>query len=409
MRVTVESTQLKTLLTEEEYHSGFSKIQGGDMFIVVTDNKTYNGKVVDKYSTQIIVQIEGRNYVVTSNSLHDDELRSNEMVNGQKQPTSITKNVKTIIIRRNGNTITTLIPTNGRSNGNNGASGKPNKGPKPKAPFIKPFYKNAFHEVVSVLKTVKQDNKLIIKCGELITPDEIGTDSIITIEIHVRKIFKDDIILGAVTNIKGDTAGKYGDLQKDFIKISISESVELTENGVTLLIKTKKGGNSILLEGVFEIHIGEFFNIKEPTFDDLMKDKGFRDIMLKEPNLMGQISGQMGKGVLPASELLKKLGLNKGYFTRGKKVKFTYTGQEIRPKQVLTLSSGKEYIGVFNSSKEIKLSGSRRGESLLLKMKKKVKEQIYEVEITFNKLSNGQQEKHVVGHGIIQITDINFK
>ena len=80
----MESTQ-NNILNEEAYVSGFNKIQGGDMFVVVTDDNTYNGKVIDKYSTQIIVQINGKNFIITNNSLEKDELRTNEIIKGQKQ------------------------------------------------------------------------------------------------------------------------------------------------------------------------------------------------------------------------------------------------------------------------------------------------------------------------------------
>jgi hypothetical protein len=238
------------------------------------------------------------------------------------------------------------------------------------------------------------------------------TDEIIgKIEIHAREITEKEVIVGAVTNFDGEIDSKINPIKEDFIAISKNKSLEINENGVVMRVRTRDKSD-YFIETIANIEIGEFFNIHEPTFDELMNgDKGFRNLMLKEPSLMGKIAGELSKGVIPATKILKDLGLTHSYFTQGKKVRFIYTGESIIPKKKgkLRLDSGKEYVGIFSTSRSIKLTGSNRGESLIVKLKRKTHEQVYEVEVEFHKIVDGEEIAKSIGRGIIQIKDINFR
>lgn len=404
MNAETNSTHTNILINEEAFHTGFDNIQGGDMFVIITDKHTFNGKVVDKYSNQIVTQIDGKNILFTNNSLDDDKITGFEIIDGKKVAKTVV-GVNQVIIRRNGNTVTTLTSKEATKDKNN--SDKFDRFGN-EEPEMGPNIREIYNDIDKALNSVAIDNKLIITTGTITNETEINYEPVATIEIHVRKIHNNDIIIGAVTDMYGDEVGKYKSLNDGFIKISKSESLEMTDNGVVLMVKTTD--NKIhFIETIIDMEIGEYFNVKEPTFDDMMQDKGFRDLMLKQPNLASRVAGEMAKGVVPANDILKNLGLNHDYFTRGKKVKFTYTGQQVRPGKQLSLNSGKEYIGIFSTSRSIKLTGTKRGESLLIKLKKKTHEQIYEVEVTFNRINNGQQTSDMVGRGLVQITDINFR
>lgn len=388
---------IKNLIKEEAYHTGFNKIQAGDMFVIVSDKHTYNGKVVDKFSTQIVAQIDGRNFLFTSNSLDDDKMTGFEVVNGQKTQRTVV-GVKHVIVRRNGNTVTTLTADDSGDDFED--DGNVKHGPQ--------IY-DIFIDCQNRLKSVEKDDKIIIKLGELKDEHEMVDEVLGIIEIHAREITDKGIIVGAVTSSKGKIDPALKPITEGFIAISKTKSLEQNDNGVVLRIRTKDK-NDYFIEGLLSIEIGEFFNISEPSFDDLMNgDKGFRNLMLKEPSLMAKISGEMSKGVIPANQILKDLGLTHSYFTQGKKVRFTYTGQAIRPGKKLSLQAGKEYIGIFSTSRSIKLTGSNRGEFLIIKLKRKTHEQIYEVEVEFHKVKDGEEATKTLGRGIIQIKDINFR
>lgn len=390
--------EIKQLIKEESFQSGFNKIQSGDMFVIVTNSHTFNGKVIDKFSTQIVAQIDGKNFLFTNNSLDNDKITGFEMVNGQKISRTVL-DVKHIIIRRNGNTITTLTDDDG-NNDDFDIDDNQEHGPQ---------LKDILEDCKVILKSIEKDDKLIINIGEVKDEHEMIDKITGVIEIHCRAISEKGVVFGMVTSIKGDINSSLKGIDNDFMELSKTNSLELNDNGVVLKIRNKSM-EYFFIEGIMSMEIGEFFNISEPSFDDLMNDNsGFRNLMLKEPSLMGKISGQMAKGVIPANQILKDLGLTHGYFTQGKKVRFTYTGQAIRQGKKLSLQAGKEYVGIFSTSRSIKLTGSVRGENLLVLLKKKTHEQIYEVEVEFHKIRDGEESTKTLGRGIIQIKDINFR
>jgi hypothetical protein len=378
------------LINEEIYENKFDEIKSGDLISVITKYDNFNFKVLDKTMGQLAIHGEGENYILFKSSLNGNKIKALRV---KDKKNIIVNDVKVIKVYRNGELQFDLIPETSDYKSKLDLDSEQDKINSEKQKENEGLYSKELIHFKNILKTVEEDSKLII--------DSDGG----SIEIHISDLLKDGLVKGSTTKIEGD---KYLELDESYILFSKDKSLGINHNGIFLKIRLSKNNNDFLIENIIDLTVSEYFNDNEPTFDDLMQNKNFRDLMLKQPSLMGQIMGQMSKGVLPASEIIKKLGLSNSYFSKGRKVRFKYIGKNIETNTILKLRSSGEYIGIFSDSKTIRLSGNR-GESLLIKLIKKGEKEEYQVKVDFRKIKNGKAEISPMGEGIIQIIDSNYK
>jgi len=398
------------ILNEDTYSEGFSKIRKGDVINFNLDGKTIQGDVVDVYSTQIIFNALSKNYLITTASMVDDTIDFIEDPKDKKVKGKI-KNIKTITITRNGKSVSKIYPIKPTNNKNNN-SGKNNN------PIIKPFYKEAYDSILSDLNDVLEGDTLFLNFGELITKNDIKTETKSFITMEVQKIFKGNIMRCLITEVRGDLLNNLTHLKGKIVAINKSSSFILSEKGVSInmkLYKENKTSDLITVDGLYEIvnkGRGE-----DPTFDfkDLMQNKNFRNLMLSKPTFWGTFLNKNPKGVIPLMNALKNgasndslatvaknyMGKNE-YFTKGKKVRVTY----LSPKEInlneLILSNGNSYAGVFLNSKKIKLTISRHKIRIILEIMEKIEDDKYRVRITKESTSDLLTATDY-GQGIIQI------
>ena len=270
------------ILNEDTYSEGFSKIRKGDVINFNLDGKTIQGDVVDVYSTQIIFNALSKNYLITTASMVDDTIDFIEDPKDKKVKGKI-KNIKTITITRNGKSVSKIYPIKPTNNKNNN-SGKNNN------PIIKPFYKEAYDSILSDLNDVLEGDTLFLNFGELITKNDIKTETKSFITMEVQKIFKGNIMRCLITEVRGDLLNNLTHLKGKIVAINKSSSFILSEKGVSInmkLYKENKTSDLITVDGLYEIvnkGRGE-----DPTFDfkDLMQNKNFRNLMLSKPTFWG--------------------------------------------------------------------------------------------------------------------------
>lgn len=399
----------KILIKEDTYSEGFGKIRKGDIINIVTDKNNIEAEVVDVYSTQIIFNALSKYYLISSSSMIDDVLDFIEDPKDKKIKGKI-KNIKSIIITRNGNSVSKIYPKKINNNTNN----KTNKS----NPVIKPFYKEAYDSILSDLNDILEGDTLFFNFGELLTKSDIKNESKSFIAIEVQKIFKGNILKCLITEVRGDLVKNLTHLKDKIVALNKTNSFILSEKGVTLnlkLYKENKTSDLISINGLYQIE-NKGQGTSGYDFKDLMQNKNFRNLMLSKPNFWGSFLNKNPKGVLPLMNALNQgvsndslfsvaknyMGKNE-YFSKGKKVKITY----LSPKEInlneLILRNGNNYAGVFVDSKKLKLTISKHNVRILMELLEKIDDNKYRVKITKENTKDILNEPIDYGQGIIQI------
>lgn len=394
MRIRVNEVHLKTLLNEEKFNIGFKRINVGDNFIVITDKQKFDGKVLNKTGNEILIKVGNKNYILNNNSLSGNKLEYVEKVNGKLVSRGEINDIKNIQLYRN-NKLELELPPDGSEREKE--IEKNDKSSEEEFDDQEKYQEN-LKEYKSLLEKVKVNSTIEI--------ESVKNNKHSMIEFHIREI-NGNLIQGVTLN----ESGEYSSLDEAFIKIDKKNSLDILPTGIFMVVKDSKTNEETKIEGITSFTTGTIEGRSEITFDDMMQNKNFRDLMLTS-NLMSQIAGGMNKGILPADEVIKKLGLSANYFSKGKKVKFKYTGKTIETENNsdLKVISGQEYVGSFLSSKVIRLvSTKRRGQSIKFLLDKQIDKNEYQVSVEYIKLIDGKEEIVNKPNGLIKILDSNYK
>lgn len=408
MKLRVEHITLKELITEATYQDAFSKIKKGDTMVVKTGKQVYSARIINKFGNQVTFEWEGEYYVFTNNSFDGANLTTHRLVIGDDGRTKRTikgptiNGVYSIVIKRGDEIVSGVSPSQGR--------------PEPQAKTqskVHTDFEERKTEIINSFKGFTEGEVMEIKTGKLIASgkdkDSIAKNTITSITLHVEKV-TDTLLKASPIDFVGADASHYQHLDNSYFYFG-PESIEVTTEGINLVIKLKDVDSGKIskeyIKNVFSIeNMGQYRNEPEFSVSDIMQSPAMRNMMFKNPSLLDRILGRnKAKGIIPLEKKLASLGLS-SKVQKGKNVKFSYEGTDIRPEYRFNFTNGKTYIGKFTKDKVIKRTADNRRESMYIKLGNKLDDKTYEATIEFVKLINNEPQREVVGRGKIKLIDL---
>lgn len=384
---------MQNIFEAKNFSDLFGELKQDDVLVIVGHTATHWGQIENIQGGDVGIEILGSDYILNSNSFDNDILTVYNVTN--KNSVRI-QNIDKLILKRNGVNVDEFSsdPSKNTSNPTNNS--------------ILPFYQDAYNNIMSELTHIETGSKLIVKTGTLDSNDKIDPDTISEIDFEVIEQFSDGTIRAKMDITKG--VNTYNELKNVFIKISPTKSISIDQNGIKMeVITMKKPFKHIFIPDIFDIEVGAFTKKSSVTLDDLQADKTFRDLYNKNPSLFGSLMGQGPVGIYQINKLMDKYKLSTGYNTKNGKVKFLFNGKNLATGTNINLLNNEEYIGIFDSSRSIKMITNKRNISILIKLDSEVKSNTYAVVIYKNNIINGQSKLVKIGDGSVKILDKNFR
>jgi TusA-related sulfurtransferase len=411
MKLRVEHTRLKRLITEATYRDAFKMIKKGDTIIIKTGdpkNPKYIGNVVDVFGNQVRFEYGGETFIITDNSLDGSVLNANMVYKNQeggKEKTTTTplKGVFGILIKRGDKIVTSATPDTGRPKQQNKSQEK-DQGET----------EDRHSEIFSAFQKMEEGDVIEITTGNIITKGvdkgSLAKNSITIIKLKHEGLTGKWIKMSPVS-FTGADAADYKKYDNTYFFFD-GGSIKPTKNGITLIPTTKdldtREKGKLQIKNVFGVeNIGKHEVEPEVNIKDMMKNNPtLAKMYMKNPSILDRILGKhKATGIVPLEKQLAGLGLtNKP--TRGKKVKFKYNGVDIRPDFRFNFKDDKIYIGKFTKDSVIKRTADNRRESMYITLGNKNDDGTYNVTIDFVKLVNNEPQREEVGKGKIKIIEL---
>jgi len=410
MKLRVEHTRLKGLITEATFRDAFKMIKKGDTIIIKTgdpNNPKYIGKVVDVFGNQVRFEYGGETFIITDNSLDGSILNANMVYKNQeggKEKTTVKqlKGVFGILIKRGDKIVTSATPDTGRPNKQKKSQEKGNDETE-----------SRHTEIFSAFEKMEEGDVIEITTGKVITNGKdkgsLAKNSITTIKLKHEGLTGKWIKMSPVS-FTGAESANYKKYSNTYFFFD-GGSVKPTKNGITLIPTTKDLNTGetakLQIQNVFGVeNVGKHEIEPEVTMADIMKNPNMRKMFMKNPSLLDKILGRnKATGIVPLEKQMAKLGLTNRP-TRGKKVKFKYSGVDIRPDFRFNFKDDKIYIGKFTKDNVIKRTADNRRESMYITLGNKNDDGTYNVTIDFVKLVNNEPQREEVGKGKIKIIEL---
>lgn len=408
MKLRVEHTRLKSLITEATYQDAFSQIKVGDTLVVKSGKQVYKSEIISKFSNQVTFEWEGQYYIITNNSYDGKDLETMRMIIGKdgrktgtvKGPTI--KGVYNIIVKRGDKIVTGVTPDSGRP-----------KDQEKDQEQAKAEFEYRRDDIFSVFKNLEDGDVVEITTGKVITKGtdkgSLAKNSVTTITLKSEGMLGKWIKMSPV-DFTGAEASKYEAYSNTYFFFD-SGSIHTTKDGITLVPTTKdldsgKKGK-LQIKNVFGVdNVGAHKGDPEFTVADIMKSPAMRNMMMKNPSLLDKILGRTkATGIVPLQKKLASLGLTTRP-KRGKKVKFKYEGVDIRPDYRFNFKDEKTYVGKFTKQNVIKRTADNRRESMYITLGPQNDDKSYNVTIDFVKLVNNEPQREQVGKGKIKIIEL---
>ncbi len=414
MKLRVEHTKLKSILTEATFVDAFKMIKKGDVLIIKTgdpNNPKYEGKVIDVFGNQVRFEYGGETFIITDNSLDGNTLNTNMVYRNKEGGSEKTvvkplKGIFAIIIKRGNQIVTSATP-------GAGGSDRPGKTKKSQEKE-KDQTENRHAEIFSVFKKLEEDDVIEITTGKIITKGvdkgSLAKNTITTIKLRSEGLTGKWIKMSPVS-FKGADASDYSKYDNSYFFFDAS-SIQPTKESIVLspVIKNLNDGKKVdklQINNVFGVeNVGKHQKEPEVTVADIMKNPTMKKMFMKNPSLWDRILGRhKATGIVPLEKQLSALGLtNKP--SKGKKVKFKYNGVDIRPDFRFNFKDDKIYIGKFTKDTVIKRTADNRRESMFITLGNKNDDGTYNVTIDFVKLVNNEPQREEVGKGKIKIIEL---
>lgn len=408
MKLKVEHTKLKGLITEATFQDAFAKAKKGDVMIVKTGGQIYKSEIINKFSNQLTFQWEGEYYLITSNSFDGKNLTTSRLVIGDDNKTKRTtkgptiKGVYSIIIKRGDQIVSGVTPETGRPKDQQKSQEK-----------AQDEFESRHEDIFSVFKELNEGDVIEITTGKVIRKGvdkgSLAKNSITTIKLKSEGISGKWIKMSPVS-FTGAEGSKYSKYSNSYFFFDAG-SIRTTKDGITLIpaIKDLNSGNmdKIYIDNVFGVdNIGQHTEDPQYSIDDIMKSPAMRRAMFKNPSLLDKILGKhKATGIVPLKQKLASLGLTNRP-QRGKKVKFRYSGIDIRPDYRFNFKDKKVYVGKFTKDNVIKRTADNRRESMYITLGTKNDDGTHNVTIDFVKLVNNEPQREQVGKGKINIIEL---
>jgi len=408
MKLRVEHTKLKSLITEATYQDAFAQIKKGDMLIVKSGEQVYKSEIISKFSNQVTFEWGGQYYIITDNSYDGRNLSTMRMVIGDdgKKKTTVKgptiKGVYNIIVKRGDKIVTGVTPNNGRPKDKEEDQESDNS-----------QFKIRRDDIYSAFKDMKDGDVIEITTGKVITKGvdkgSLAKNSITSIKLKSEGLMGKWIKMSPIA-FTGAEASKYSTYDNTYFFFDVG-SIKTTKEGIILIptikdLNTGKTGK-LQIKNVFGVeNIGVHSGTPEYTVDDIMKSPSMRKIMLKNPSLLDKILGRnKPTGIVPLEKKLSSIGLNTKA-KKGKRVKYQFNGVDIRPDKAFNFKDGKTYIGRFTKQNVIRRTGDNRRESMYLTMGNKNDDDTYDVIVDYVKTINNEPQREQIGSGKIKIIEL---
>jgi len=408
MKLRVEHTRLRSLITEATYQDAFAQIKRGDTLVVKSGKQVYKSEIISKFSNQVTFEWEGEYYIITDNSYNGKNLDTMRMVigdDGKKKRTvkgPTIKGVYNIIIKRGDKIVTGVTPDNGRP--------KDKEQDQEKA---KSQFERRREDIFSEFNNLDTGDVIEITTGKVITKGadkgSLAKNSITTIKLKSEGEMGKWIKMSPV-DFTGAEASKYSEYDNTYFFFDIG-SIKTTKEGIILIPTTKNlttgDTGKLQIKNVFGVeNIGSHVKEPEYTVADIMKSPAMRNMMQKSPSLLNKILGRTkSTGIVPLEKKLSSIGLNSKP-KKGKRVKYEFTGADIRPDKAFNFKNGKTYIGKFTKQNVIRRTGDNRRESMYLTMGNKNDDGTYNVTVDYVKTVNNEPQREQIGKGKIKIIEL---
>lgn len=375
MRLKVENIKLRDTISEATYADAFSQIKKGDVLTIKTGKRIYKAEIIYKFANQISFEFEGQYYMLTDNSFRGNTLETRRLIvgddgrtKGSVQGPTIT-GIYNITVTRNGKPVSGVTPEKGRT--------EPEAKKQAKQ---KDVSRDRYEDISNELKSFNEDDRMLITTGKLITKGRdrgsLARNTVTEITLEVVKKTKGGMLKTKMLSVEGAEASQYDYLKNQYIFIG-SESIILTNEGITLLIKTVSSGQPTksYIKNVFSIS-NEGVDIGDTT--DKVTDKDIWDVIqssphlrkrvYQTPSLLGKLFGKDPKYDPQALDLMFRAASDLGKYKKGDKVQFTYYGNPIKVAKDIDLERGGDYVGRFDGKDTIIIKSTNRKDVLEIKL-----------------------------------------
>jgi|TARA_R110000796_G_scaffold11796_1_gene39612 hypothetical protein len=234
--------------------------------------------------------------------------------------------------------------------------------------------------------------------------NEEGSDTIINDLFFDTIGIREEWYVFKLKDINADAEGEKSIATQKLVDAIKNQNIFVGKEGffkvindtVTLNLKFGKKFK-VTLKGIIDVEINNIEADIDPDDEDgkyskkeledyLMNNKDFQDMLQKQPNLMGKLSGASPKGLMQLKNMIQNYSTKNSYLTKGKNIKFKLITKDITVdlKYKLLNKKGTYYEAKVIDENTLKLGIIGRGH-WEINLKKEIEDNTYQAEVNFCK------------------------
>ena len=172
---------------------------------------------------------------------------------------------------------------------------------------------------------------------------------------------------------------------------------KIINNKITLNLVIVKPKSTIVIKGIIDVKINNIegdidYDEENSTYSkkelkyDIMKDKNFRDMLEKQPNLLGKLRGASPRGLMQLKNMIQQHSTKNSYLTKGNFIKFKVINKDIVVdlNHKLLKKEGMYYQAKVTDENTLKL-GRKNSGNWEINLKDEIEENTYNSEVNFCK------------------------